>query len=75
MTPSVSRLYRVDGKMVKEHGVVRGMRTGRGNLSTRRKPAPVSLCPPKIPGDLTWDRSRAAEMISWRPTACAMARL
>jgi hypothetical protein len=29
------------------------MRTGRGNRSTRRKPAPVPLCPPKIPHDLT----------------------
>jgi hypothetical protein len=30
-----------------------GMRIGRGNRSTRRKPAPVSLCPPQIPHDLT----------------------
>jgi hypothetical protein len=28
-------------------GVVGGMRTGKGNRSTRRKPAPVPLCPPQ----------------------------
>jgi hypothetical protein len=31
-----------------ECGAVDGMRIGRGNRSTRRKPAPVSLCPPQI---------------------------
>jgi hypothetical protein len=41
---------------------VRGMRIGRGNGSTRRKPAPASLRPPQIPHDLTWDRTRAAAM-------------
>jgi hypothetical protein len=30
-----------------------GMMTGRGNRSTRRKRAPVPLCPPQIPHDLT----------------------
>jgi hypothetical protein len=40
-----------------ECGVVGGMRTGRGNRSTRRKPAPVPLRPPKIPHELTWARS------------------
>jgi hypothetical protein len=38
-----------------ECGVVGGMRIGRGNRSTRRKPAPVPLCPPQMPHDLTWD--------------------
>jgi hypothetical protein len=28
------------------------MRIGRGNRSTRRKPAPMPLCPPQIPHDL-----------------------
>jgi hypothetical protein len=28
-----------------------GMRIGRGNRSTRRKPAPVPLHPPQIPHD------------------------
>jgi hypothetical protein len=26
-----------------------GMKIGRGNRSTRRKPVPASLCPPQIP--------------------------
>jgi hypothetical protein len=43
-----------------ECGVVGGMRIGRGNRSTRRKPAPVPLCSPQIPHDLTWARTRAA---------------
>jgi hypothetical protein len=50
------------------------MRTGRGNRSTRRKPAPMPLCPPQIPHDLTWDRTRAAAVGSQRLTAWAMAR-
>jgi hypothetical protein len=29
------------------------MGIGRGNRSTQRKPAPVPLCPPRIPHDLT----------------------
>jgi hypothetical protein len=37
---------------------------GRGNRSTRRKPAPVPLCPPQIPNDLT----RALEVGSRRLT-------
>jgi hypothetical protein len=45
-----------------ECGAVGGMKIGRGNRITRRKPAPVPLCPPQIPHDLTRDRSQAAEM-------------
>jgi hypothetical protein len=30
-----------------------GMMIGRGNRSTRRKPAPMSFYPPQIPHDLT----------------------
>jgi hypothetical protein len=41
-------------------GAIGGMRIGRGNRSTRRKPAPVLLCPPQIPYDLTRARTRAA---------------
>jgi hypothetical protein len=37
-----------------DFGAVSGIRIGRGNRSTRRKPAPVPLCPPQIPHDLTW---------------------
>jgi hypothetical protein len=36
-----------------DYGAVAGMRIGRGNRSTRRKPAPVPLCPPQILHDLT----------------------
>jgi hypothetical protein len=56
---------------VDDYGAVGGMRIGRGNRSTRRKPAPVPLCPPH---DLTWDRTRAAAVGSQRLTTWAMAR-
>jgi hypothetical protein len=39
-----------------EDGAVGGMIIGKRNLNTRRKSAPVPLCPPQIPHDLTWDR-------------------
>jgi hypothetical protein len=42
-----------------DYGAVSEMRIGRGNRSTRRKPAPVPICPPQIPQDLTWDRTIA----------------
>jgi hypothetical protein len=32
-----------------DDGEIGGMMTGRRNRSTRRKPAPVSLCPPQTP--------------------------
>jgi hypothetical protein len=57
-----------------DYGAVGGMRIGRGNRSTRRKPAPVPLCPPQIPHDLSWDRTRAAAVGSQRLTTWAMAR-
>jgi hypothetical protein len=53
---------------------ISGMRTGRGNRSTRWKPASAVLCPPQIPHDLTWARPRAASLGSWRLTSWAMAR-
>jgi hypothetical protein len=57
-----------------ECGTVCGMRLGRGNWSTLRKPTPVPFCPPQIPHDLTWARNRAdAVGIRWL-TAWAMAR-
>jgi hypothetical protein len=34
-------------------GAISAMKIGRGNRSTRRKHAPVSLCPPQIPHDMT----------------------
>jgi hypothetical protein len=36
------------------------MKIGRGNRSTRSKPAPAPLCPPQIPHEWTWVRTRAA---------------
>jgi hypothetical protein len=43
-----------------EDGELGGMMIGRGNRSTERKHAPVPLCPPQIPHDLTWARTQAA---------------
>jgi hypothetical protein len=55
-------------------GAIAGMKIGRGNWSTRRKPASVPLCPPQILHDLTWARTRAAAVGSQRLTAWAMTR-
>jgi hypothetical protein len=38
-------------------GAVGGMKIGRGNRSTQRKPAPAPLCPPQIPHDQTRART------------------
>jgi hypothetical protein len=43
-------------------GATGGMKIGRGNRSTWRKPAPAPLCPPQIPLDQTRDRTRAAAL-------------
>jgi hypothetical protein len=51
-----------------------GMKIGRGNRSTRRKPAPAPLCPPQISLDQTQARTRAAAVGSQRLTAWTMAR-
>jgi hypothetical protein len=32
-------------------GEIGGMKIGKGNRSTRRKPTPAPLCPPQIPHD------------------------
>jgi hypothetical protein len=48
-----------------EDGKFGGMKAGRGNRSTRRKPAPAPLCPPQIP----LDQARAAAVGSQRLTA------
>jgi hypothetical protein len=36
-----------------DDGEFGGMKSGRGNRSTRKKPAPAPLCPPQIPLDQT----------------------
>jgi hypothetical protein len=50
-----------------DDGEIGGM-IGRGNRSTRRKPAPVPLCPPQTP-HAALRRTRAAAMGSQRLTA------
>jgi hypothetical protein len=55
-------------------GAIGGMKIGRGNRSTRRKPAPVPLGQPQIPHDRTQARTRAAEVGRRRLTAWAVAR-
>jgi hypothetical protein len=49
-----------------------GMRIGKRTRSNRRKPAPLPRCPPQIPHNLNWARTRAAELGSRRLTAWAM---
>jgi hypothetical protein len=46
-----------------------GIKVGRGNRSTRRKPAPAPICPPQIPLDPSRARTQAAEVGSLRLTA------
>jgi hypothetical protein len=46
-----------------------GMMIGRGNRSTRRKPAPVSLYAPQLPTDMTGREPGAAAVGSQRLTA------
>jgi hypothetical protein len=41
-------------------GAIGGLKIGRGNGSTRRKPAQTPLCPPQIPHDQTRARTLAA---------------
>jgi hypothetical protein len=57
-----------------KYWAVGGMRIGTGNRSTRRQPAPVPLCSPQIPHDLTWDYTLATSVGSRRLTAWAMAQ-
>jgi hypothetical protein len=53
-------------------GAVSGMRIGKGNRSTRRKPTPVPLCSPTIPHNMTRDRTRPSAVGSRRLAAWAM---
>jgi hypothetical protein len=52
-----------------DDGEFRGMKIGRGNRNTRRKPASAPLCPIQIPLDQTRDRTLAAAVGSQRLTA------
>jgi hypothetical protein len=52
-----------------DDGEVGGMKIGRRNRSTWRKPAPAPLCPPQIPLDQTRARTWAAAVRSQGLTA------
>jgi hypothetical protein len=54
-------------------GTIGGMKIDRGNWSTGRKPAPVPLCSPWIPHDLTRAGTRASTVGSQWLTDLAMA--
>jgi hypothetical protein len=56
-----------------DDGEFGGMMTGRGNRRTRRKPAPMPLCPPQIP-HAARSRTRAAAVGIQRLTTWATAR-
>jgi hypothetical protein len=62
-------LYQLRMRDDDDCGAIGGMRIGRGNRGTWRKPDSVSLCPPQIPHDLTWARTRTAAVGSQRLTA------
>jgi hypothetical protein len=51
-----------------ERGAIGGMWIGRGNRSSRIKPASIQFCPPQIPHDLTRARTRATTVGSRRLT-------
>jgi hypothetical protein len=42
-----------------DNGEIGGIKIGRGNQRTRRKPDPAPLCPPQIPLDQTRARTQA----------------
>jgi hypothetical protein len=44
-------LYKPQNIDEDDYGAIRGMKIGRGNRSTRRKPAPAPHYPPQIPHD------------------------
>jgi hypothetical protein len=52
-----------------------GIKIGRGNRSTRRKPAPAPLCPPQVPLEQTRARTRAAAVGSSFSYGAAISRL
>jgi hypothetical protein len=56
ISATVGHLHTVSPRMADddECEAVGGMGFGRGNRGTQRKPAPLALCPPKIPHDLAW---------------------
>lgn len=57
MPLSILRVYRADDS-INEYGAVAGIRNGRGNWSTLRKPSQYHF-------DLTWNWTEAAAVGSW----------
>jgi hypothetical protein len=55
----VPRIYTVNERMISKYGTVGGVRIRKENRRTRIKPSSLTLCPPQIPRDVTWDRNRA----------------
>jgi hypothetical protein len=49
--------YSVGDRMINKCGVVGWVRIGRRNRNTRKKSAPVPLCP-QIPSDLAWESTK-----------------
>jgi hypothetical protein len=52
-----------------DDGEFGGIKIGKGNQTTWRKPAPAPLCPPQIPLDQTQDQTQPATVGSQRLTA------
>jgi hypothetical protein len=72
--PLIGLLYQPRMTDGDECGAVYGFRIDKGYRRIRTEPEPVSLCPPQIPYDVTYARTRAAEVETLRLTAWAMAR-
>jgi hypothetical protein len=70
--PYRPRLYIVGDRMINECEVASWIRIGRGNVSSQRSPTPVSLLPPQILHDLTWDWTSASAVGSLWLSAWAM---
>jgi hypothetical protein len=56
-TASSGLLYKPQMRDEGDCGAIGGMKNGRGNRSTRRKPATAPLCPPQNPHDETLART------------------
>jgi hypothetical protein len=72
--PTIGLLYQPQMIDDGDCGAIVGMKIGRGDRNTRRKPAAAPRCPPQIPHYQTRARSWAAAVGSQRLTAWAMTR-
>jgi hypothetical protein len=64
----------LDDRMINECGAVHGMRKGRGNRSTQRKPPLLPLCPPQFSQDLLWHQTLAVAVGNSQLTVCALSQ-